>query len=115
MVLACRVCHGVSPPVLNAAMVRTMYLFYPETAGRTLEDMDEYYRTNPPLLVFRDKEAISTKRPDRFRVIEEEGIMKNVYNKAAQERRRRQLRLSMLPSRCLHIVPALCYSILRPC
>lgn len=36
--------------VLNAAMVPTIYLLYPETAGRTLEDMDEYYRTNPPLL-----------------------------------------------------------------
>jgi hypothetical protein len=38
-------------------MVPTIYLFYPETAGRTLEDMDEYYRTSPPLLVFRDQEA----------------------------------------------------------
>ncbi|KAL4804491.1 general substrate transporter [Aspergillus unguis] len=62
---------------LNAAMVPTMYLFYPETAGRTLEDMDAYYRTNPPLLVFRDKEAISVKRPESYRVQEEEDVRKN--------------------------------------
>jgi Sugar (and other) transporter len=70
--------------VLNAAMVPTMYLFYPETAGRTLEDMDEYYRTDPPLLVFRDKEAISTKRPERFRVIEEEDIMKDAIQRGEE-------------------------------
>jgi hypothetical protein len=68
--------------VLNAAMVPAVYLFYPETAGRTLEDIDEYYRTNPPLFVFRDKEAISTKRPDRLRAIEEEDILKDVVSKA---------------------------------
>ncbi|KAL4908963.1 hypothetical protein BDW74DRAFT_174188 [Aspergillus multicolor] len=63
--------------VLNAAMVPTMYLFYPETAGRTLEDMDEYYRTNPPLLVFHDREAVSVTRPERYRLMEEEVIRKN--------------------------------------
>ncbi|KAL2857997.1 general substrate transporter [Aspergillus pseudoustus] len=63
--------------VLNAAMVPIIYFFYPETAGRTLEDIDEYYRTDPPLLVFRDKEAISRKRPERYRIKEEEIIRKN--------------------------------------
>lgn len=70
---------------LNAAMVPTMYFFYPETAGRTLEDMDEYYRSNPPLLVFRDKEAISLKRPERYRIKEEEDIRKNDLNRDAGE------------------------------
>lgn len=64
---------------LNAAMVPTMYFFYPETAGRTLEDMDACYRTNPPLLVFRDKEAVSIKRPERYRIQEEEVMRKNDF------------------------------------
>ncbi|KAL4817487.1 general substrate transporter [Aspergillus spinulosporus] len=62
--------------VLNAAMVPTIYLFYPETAGRTLEDMDEYYRMNPPLLAFRDQEAISVRRPERYRA-KEGKVMRN--------------------------------------
>ncbi|KAL4970933.1 sugar porter family MFS transporter [Aspergillus stella-maris] len=62
---------------LNAAMVPILYLFYPETAGRTLEDIDEYYRSNPPLLVFRDKEATSLRRPERYRIKEEEVVRKN--------------------------------------
>ncbi|KAL2870461.1 sugar porter family MFS transporter [Aspergillus lucknowensis] len=70
--------------VLNAAMVPTMYFFYPETAGRTLEDMDEYYRANPPILVFRDKEAISRKRPERYRIKEEEVIKKNDFGATSQ-------------------------------
>ncbi|KAJ5851787.1 sugar transporter [Penicillium soppii] len=60
--------------VLNAVMVPIIYLFYPETAGRSLEDMDDYYRVKPPLLVFRDKEAISSKRPERYRVRDEQLI-----------------------------------------
>lgn len=41
--------------VLNGAFVPFTYLLYPETAGRTLEDIDEYFRGQPKLLVFRDK------------------------------------------------------------
>ncbi|KAL3464951.1 general substrate transporter [Aspergillus heterothallicus] len=70
--------------VLNAAMVPTIYFFYPETAGRTLEDIDEYYRTDPPLLVFRDKEAVSRKRPERYRIKEEEIIRKNDVGATAE-------------------------------
>ena len=58
--------------VLNAAVVPIVYLFYPETAGRTLEDMDEYFRSNPPLIVCRNKEAISSKRPEKYRLREKE-------------------------------------------
>ncbi|KAJ6110169.1 hypothetical protein N7486_002404 [Penicillium sp. IBT 16267x] len=35
--------------VLNATIIPTVYLFYPETAGPSLEDMDDYYHGNPPL------------------------------------------------------------------
>lgn len=41
--------------VLNGAFVPFTYFLYPETAGRTLEDIDAYFRGNPSLLVFRDK------------------------------------------------------------
>ncbi|KAL4891990.1 general substrate transporter [Aspergillus ambiguus] len=57
--------------VLNAAMVPVIYAFYPETAGRSLEDMDDYYRGNPPLLVCFDKEAISRKRPEKYKARDE--------------------------------------------
>lgn len=56
---------------LNAAMIPAIYVFFPETAGRTLEDMDDYYRGNPPLLACLDKEAISSKRPQRFEARDE--------------------------------------------
>lgn len=58
--------------VLNAAVIPIVYLFYPETAGRTLEDLDDYFRADPPLLVCRDKEAISSKRPEKYRLKEEQ-------------------------------------------
>ncbi len=41
--------------VLNGSFVPFTYYFYPETAGRTLEDIDAYFRGQPSLLVFRDK------------------------------------------------------------
>ncbi|EHY60573.1 MFS transporter, SP family, sugar:H+ symporter [Exophiala dermatitidis NIH/UT8656] len=63
--------------VLNASFIPLMYFFYPETAGRSLEDIDDYYRTNPPLLVFRDKDVTSSKRPDKYRIREEEEVRRN--------------------------------------
>ena len=60
--------------VLNAAIVPIVYLFYPETAGRTLEDMDEYFRTDPPLVVCFDEDAISAKRPERY-ILRERDIL----------------------------------------
>ncbi|OJD33744.1 general substrate transporter [Diplodia corticola] len=49
--------------VFNAAFLPVIYLFYPETANRSLEDLDEYYRTDPSPIVIRDRNAISTKKP----------------------------------------------------
>lgn len=56
---------------LNAAMIPVIYVFYPETAGRTLEDMDDYYRGNPPLFACLDKEATSSKRPKKYEARDE--------------------------------------------
>ncbi|KAE8306333.1 general substrate transporter [Aspergillus transmontanensis] len=60
--------------VLNAVFLPVIYFLYPETANRTLEDVDAYYRTNPPLIVVGDPDAISTKRPLRFMQHEDEKI-----------------------------------------
>ncbi|GAD92224.1 hypothetical protein AN8467.2 [Paecilomyces variotii No. 5] len=64
--------------VFNAAFLPVIYFFYPETANRTLEDMDAYYRSNPDLIVIRDTDAVSIKRPLKYIQHEEEEIQKNV-------------------------------------
>ena len=49
--------------VLNGSFVPFTYFLYPETAGRTLEDIDHYFRKQQSLLVFRDKIATQSTRP----------------------------------------------------
>jgi hypothetical protein len=41
--------------VFNGAFVPLVYLFYPETAGRTLEDIDRYFIDHNDIFVFKDK------------------------------------------------------------
>ncbi|KAH2455435.1 hypothetical protein KXW63_003844 [Aspergillus fumigatus] len=64
--------------VLNAVFLPVIYFLYPETANRMLEDVDAYYRTNPPLIVVLDPDAISTKRPLRFTQHEDEELQRKV-------------------------------------
>ncbi|KAJ5815829.1 Major facilitator superfamily domain general substrate transporter [Penicillium robsamsonii] len=52
--------------VTNAAFLPILYFFYPETANRSLEDLDAYYRTNPSLIVSGDPDAICQKRPQKY-------------------------------------------------
>lgn len=52
--------------VFNAVCIPVIYFLYPETANRSLEDMDDYFRGNPGLIVTKDFDAISQKRPQRF-------------------------------------------------
>lgn len=77
--------------VFNASFVPIVYLLYPETAGRSLEDIDDYYRTDPPLLVFRDKDAISTKRPEKYQIREEEEVHRHSSVDAATFRRQSRI------------------------
>lgn len=37
-----------------------------QSANRTLEDLDLYYRENPSLIVTKDKDVISSKRPAKY-------------------------------------------------
>mgnify|MGYP005987548263 CR=1 FL=1 len=69
--------------VFNAFFLPVIYLFYPETcecpllatisslnltfiANRTLEDMDDYYRNSPPLIVINDADVTSSTRPQKY-------------------------------------------------
>ncbi|KAI0145124.1 hexose carrier protein [Xylariaceae sp. FL1272] len=52
--------------VVNAVALPLIWLFFPETANRSLEDLDAYYRENPPLLVIKEKDATSVSRPQKF-------------------------------------------------
>ncbi|RAH63516.1 general substrate transporter [Aspergillus piperis CBS 112811] len=52
--------------VFNAAFLPVLYFFYPETANRTLEDLDSYYRSNPSLIVINDPDAVCVKRPQKY-------------------------------------------------
>ncbi|KAK8086711.1 Major facilitator superfamily domain- general substrate transporter [Apiospora phragmitis] len=60
--------------VLNAAFIPVLWLFFPETADRTLEDLDIYYRENPSLIVIRDANAISRRRPLKYVEMQERDI-----------------------------------------
>ncbi|KAF2242601.1 sugar transporter [Trematosphaeria pertusa] len=73
--------------VLNAAFLPILYLFYPETSDRSLEDIDAYYRENPSLIVIGDKDAISVRRPQKFVDMEREDIEKARRNEGMTERR----------------------------
>ncbi|KAJ1323113.1 MFS transporter SP family sugar:H+ symporter [Microdochium nivale] len=52
--------------VLCASFVPTTYLFYPETANRTLEDIDRFFADNRGVLVFRNKLATQLQRPSIY-------------------------------------------------
>ena len=81
--------------VFNAAFVPIVYFLYPETAGRSLEDIDDYYRNNPPLLVWRDADAKRSGRPEKYIEKEREGVRR--ASSADLAAMRRQSRVSYRP------------------
>ena len=63
--------------VLNASFVPIVYLFYPETSDRTLEDVDRFFRENQNIFIFRDPDAISSKRPLAYIEHEQAEVRRN--------------------------------------
>lgn len=52
--------------ILSLAMSPVVYLFYPETANRTLEDMDQIFINNKSVFVFANRAATQSQRPQLF-------------------------------------------------
>lgn len=63
--------------LFNFSFIPIVYLFYPETADRTLEDLDRYFRDNHNVIVCGNKEAISSKRPEEWVEHEREEVRRN--------------------------------------
>lgn len=53
--------------IICAAFIPIVYFFYPETANRSLEDIDRFFEGKPSVFVHRDKVAMQLKRPDVYR------------------------------------------------
>lgn len=49
--------------VLNGFMVPALYAFFPETAGRSLEDIDGMFEANPTIWVFTSRSMTARKPP----------------------------------------------------
>lgn len=49
--------------ILNALMVPIIWIFYPETAGRSLEDLDRVFEAYPTVWVFTHRGMISRRPP----------------------------------------------------
>lgn len=49
--------------VLCASFIPITYFFYPETANRSLEDIDRFFETKPGIFVHRNKIATQLHRP----------------------------------------------------
>ncbi|OBT75968.1 hypothetical protein VF21_05741 [Pseudogymnoascus sp. 05NY08] len=53
--------------VICFSFVPITYFFYPETANRSLEDIDRLFDTKPGLFVYRNKLAIQLQRPEIYK------------------------------------------------
>jgi len=52
--------------VICFAFIPITYLFYPETANRTLEDIDRFFETKPGIVVCNNKLATQLARPQIY-------------------------------------------------
>lgn len=58
--------------VICFSFIPITYLFYPETANRTLEDIDRFFETEPSIVICRNKLATQLSRPDVYAEKDEE-------------------------------------------
>lgn len=63
--------------VMNLVFVPIIYLFYPETANRQLEDIDLFFRDHKSPFVYNIPEAVSSARPARYVEIEQDLVHRN--------------------------------------
>ncbi|KAF7943751.1 uncharacterized protein EAE97_005821 [Botrytis byssoidea] len=66
--------------VICASFVPITYFFYPETANRSLEDIDRFFESKPGLFIHRNKIATQLQRPQ---IYEEEDLR---LGRAAEEK-----------------------------
>ncbi|KAF7629423.1 hypothetical protein AFLA_013139 [Aspergillus flavus NRRL3357] len=59
-------CGDGNQLMTNFVMVEITPIGIENIANRTLEDIDAYYRSNPSLIVIKDPDAISVKRPLKY-------------------------------------------------
>lgn len=52
--------------VICFSFILITYFFYPETANRTLEDIDRFFETNPGLFINKNNLAVQLHRPAEF-------------------------------------------------
>lgn len=71
--------------VFNFAFIPTAYFFYPETANRSLEDIDRFFHENPSLFVNGNPEAVNIKRPARYVEIEKELVNQSATVASAKQ------------------------------
>ena len=60
-----------------AVMTVHVFFFYPETADRSLEDIERSFRENHDVFVFRHKDMTSVNRPRAYIVDEESRIQES--------------------------------------
>ncbi len=70
--------------VICAAFVPITYFFYPETANRSLEDIDRFFESKPGIFIHRNKIATQLSRPQEYYEADERIKERNFEDKAAQ-------------------------------
>ena len=81
--------------IFNLSFVPLIYVFYPETAARSLEDIDRLFRENHDILIFRHKDAISPRRPAAYEEHERTEMRRNSSVYAAALRRMSRISVPM--------------------